>query len=371
MTDKHLVFIDESGSAGSNLLDNQPVFAIVGIAVREKMVQPITDAIGELKNQFGVDSKLEIKGAELIRSKGNALMRQISELVLAEGLPIVAVVVERRFMITALLVDDFFDPVYNDRVGNEWTYPTPIKSRLANHFFNHLSNNTINLVGRALTSGNQNAIEQVISSVERDLDAFRILDGLDIVATIQGAKNHVESLSQVIQAITRRRSNLPIRTAKGTIKSPNVPAFFDLIMRVEFLYESIPNVDVELIFDSSSQFNQSFSDLVTAGITSGPTKLIFPDYIPLTFGFQSVKSFSIASSDSSPLLQLADFYATGIRRTFDLCLLQNQPDTLNAAGQFYLGFIANILLSDLYNFIISDRLTSRLWMTFQKYVQTE
>jgi len=364
--EKHYVFIDESGNAGANLLDAQPIFTIAGIAVRESSVEQLSEKLNQLKARHHFKPEHELKGARIIRSRHNVFMKEASGLVLAEGLPVFASVVERKYMIALLTVDNLFDPVYNNRVGNEWTFPIKIKTGLANHFYNHLRDETIALAGRVLTHGDRSDIEKLLSAIEEDLKANRRINRFDIIKALNGCRGFTAELSEVIQATNESDGNP--RYTKGTIKAPNVTCFVDTMMRIEHLYEGGSPVQVELVFDSSRQFDQVFSDIFQMHKNAGPARIIIPDHAPLIYGFRFITGFSTRDSLTTPLLQCADYFATGIRSVFGLCLVENQPDEINHAMSFYLAFgHAAGDIGHMVNLVISDYLGRKWFSALKKY----
>src|SRR5258706_13989899 len=100
----HGVFIDESGSAGANLLDAQPVFVMAAIGARVMDIARLNAGIRALKRQYGFPEDAGLKASELIRGPQNALMSDESQLGMTAGMPIGIEGVERAFCIAALIV---------------------------------------------------------------------------------------------------------------------------------------------------------------------------------------------------------------------------------------------------------------------------
>ena len=56
---------------------------------------------------------------------------------------------------------------------NEWTQPIPKRSRLANHFYDNLSNEPIALADYTLTLGDLAEIEDLTNKTEQEIEPVR------------------------------------------------------------------------------------------------------------------------------------------------------------------------------------------------------
>lgn len=365
--EKHLFYIDESGNAGANLLDAQPFFIIIGIGIRESHLDELESKFNALKIKYGFRSDEEIKGSELIKSESNSLMREASGLILSEGLPITGVIIERKFMTCGLIVETFFDPEYNDLLDNKWTYPLPIKVDIANHFYNYLSTNTVRFAAQTVVIADIADLHQLLNLVQAEIAEKPIIDGINLVATMEGARKYIEDLSSVIKRVHNiKESNMHM--SKGTLKAPNVTSFFDMLHRIEHIYDNHPEADVGLVFDSSSQFDRPFREIYELLKRAGPAKMEFPDRMPLTFGFTRINSFEVKDSAATPLLQSADFFATGLRYIHELSLAGAPLERKNDAVMFYIGFMLSAVEIGMINIVASNNIKSCFWNMAKKYL---
>jgi len=365
--EKVTVFIDESGNAGANLLDQQPVFTLAGVSARDTNIPNLDKKIANvISGNTPVETK-EIKGAYAIRQNLHPLIKELTNPVLNSGQPIFWSVVERRFMVAALIVDNFYDYVYNDNVGPEWTYPSGMRQDLANHFYDHLSDQTLQLAARALVVGDTSDIRQLIQAMENELAEHKSIDGFDAVSALTGVHPHIEELSAVLtRTYSRKRSN-PLRAHRGTVKSPNITSFFELINRIEDYFRGEPKAKVRILFDSSCQFNEAFSHVHQLLKEADGPEFRFPGRPPIIFGFKAVTSFSAVDSEAHSILQVADFFASGIRAIFELLSSPIQPPTISKSLEFFLAFIALNLKSPLYTYVVSDSLSNRIWPAIERY----
>jgi len=319
-----------------------------------------------MKRQAGVGQDTEIKGAECINGPLSPLMRKMSEAILSERLPIGNYVVERRYMVMALILENLFDPLYNPLLGNEWTHPTEIKKNIANHLYANLSPATVALAGRAFTESEDAQLNSLLAAIQAEIDDAPVVDGVDIPTTLEGVRPAIPDLAASLRAVMRR-AGPPIRLSRGGIKSPNTPSFFYFVMHFEHLFDGIPNSGVRVVFDSSTQFDATFEDLVQVCINATPHILLFRGHPPLAFGLKAITGFEVENSATEPLLQIADFYAVGARKAFELALATDKPESLSPALTYHLGFLAEKLRGGHFNYVISDHLARLFWDTMHHY----
>jgi len=363
----HTVFVDESGNAGANLLDRQRIFTLAGVAARDENLPELEGQIATAVRENSPTGSGELKGADAIREDLFPLIDRVTAPVLSAGQPIFWSVVERRFMIAALIVDNLYDHVYNDAVGPEWTFPSEARQNLANHFYNYLSEPTLQLAGKCLVGGGADDIRCFITAAQRELRDHRIIDGFDAVAALSGTDPHIQELSDVLAATYSRNRSDPLRSHRGTAKSPNLTSFFELLSRVEDYYRGNPAARVKILFDSSGQFNEAFEHIHKLLRDAKESEIRFPGRAPIIFGFRSVTSFAAGDSEAHPVLQAADFFAAGIRSTFELFGCPNPPQEISKSLGFFLAFIAMNLTTPLFNYVVSDSLLSNIWPTIERY----
>jgi hypothetical protein len=364
----YVVFIDESGNAGANLIDKeQPFFTLVGMSFSPHEMEAIEKELIELEKYSGLPEGTEIKGSGAIKGDFADYVMPSIDILLSKSSSIFWSVIERRFMIAGIIVDNLYDYVYNDAVSKEWTFPTKKRQDLANHFYNFLSEESLTLAASALVKGDANETRQLIALINKDLENHRVLDGFDVIAALSGATSHVDEMCSVIASVTSRDRNDPLRSGKGTVSSPNFTAFFEMLNRIEDYYRGEADVSVELVFDSSSQYDAAFAHLHQLLVNSEPGELRFPGRPPILGGFRCIKSFQPADSKTHPLLKSADLFAAGVRMVFELFANQSPPPEINKSLTYFLGFIVTNLDTPLYNYVVSDAIWKKIFPTAKKY----
>jgi hypothetical protein len=363
----YTVFIDESGNAGSNLLDPHPIFTLAAVAADDAHVASIDGDLLAAFERGGLRPGGELKAAQAIAANNHALIHEVMEVVFSAGEPIFWSVLERRFMIAGIIVDTFYDHVYNDAVGPEWTYPSEERQNLANHFYARLSAPTLALAAKSLVVGDPHGIRALLEAMQQELAEHRHVGSFDAVAALSGAYPHVDDLANVLASTYRRDPSDPLAAHRGTVRSPNITLFFELLNRVEDHYRGRSPARVRAVFDSSGQFDEAFAHLQQLLANSRDSELRFPGKPPILFGHRVVAGFSPADSRAHRLLQVADLFAGGIRSVFDLFASPNQPPAIPESLHLFLGFIAINLRTPLFNYVISDSLISRIWPTIERY----
>jgi hypothetical protein len=369
MNKQHIVFFDESGSAGANYLDDQPIFTFAAIGLEQSVLKTVEDKFRSLKIERGFKPEQELKGAKIITNRNHVLIKKTVEMLLLEGGAYFFVnVIERRYAMSIFIVESFFDPFYNKLFDNTWTYPLPIKEKLANHFYEHMTADTVKLVAQALIRGEEEGFSQLLSSLIADLRNHRYLGNFDVIRGLEGVRSSLGELAKVTQQVYEAETSSPLRHQKGTIMSPNMSSFVALIMRIEHHYSSIPNQKVNLVFYSSKHFDQSFEDIFKLYKNAESTRIAFPGKTPLILGFTSISDFVVETTLNYPLLECADYIATGYRSVFELALSSAQPSKVNDTLTLFLGLATNVIKTPSFlNFVVSDNLVKRLGATLLKY----
>ncbi len=367
MTQDFTLFVDESGNAGANLLDAHPFFTLVGVAARDQDVPALDARLATVFAASDPNPATELKGSQAINQDRLTYVEDVAAITFNAGQPILWSVIERRFMIAAIIVDNFFDHVYNDAVGPEWTYPSEARQGLANHLYRNLSDATLRLAATALVHGDATGIRQLLVATQHDLAAAPPFAHIDAKAALQGVAPHIEELADALATVHARQPSDPLQSHTGTLRSPNLTAFFEMVNRAEDHYRTIPHARVKILFDSSGQFDEAFAYLRELLANARDSELRFPDRPPIIFGHRAVAEFQVGDSKAHPLIRAADLFAAGIRQVFELFASQAQPQAIGRALQFFLGFVALNLDAPLFNYVVSDSLVHSMWPTIERY----
>lgn len=125
-------FVDESGNTGTDWLNiDQPFFVYGGWLIPNENIDNVNIYLSEfiMKEQSG-----ELKSNKILkRNDGLKLFDEIFNSLLCDfsALPVFAVV-DKEFMVSAKIVETFFDYAYNPSVNTYLTHPVELKKALAN-----------------------------------------------------------------------------------------------------------------------------------------------------------------------------------------------------------------------------------------------
>lgn len=306
-------YLDESGNSGKNLRDeNQPFFTLGAVIIYDKKLDELKKFISKIPPALK-DDQGEVKGNNIACYQPKLGLKILTEIIPQLCKMAFFNVVEKKFMIAGQIVENFFDPAYNDKTDDSWTHRSENKIIVANFFYENLTEKSINLVHNAFLSNDlekmfagYNQIVEEIKGVENELDIFNLL---------LGAKKHLASLTADLFN-SNAKNGIKKGVPKNTINTPNVAAYFAQISEIENFLSCIEEKS-SLIFDSSEQYNKIFDALLK--IMNEPSKKILPisDEQFIKFGFEYLNSFSSESSNSNPGLQLADILSSNVNYVFN------------------------------------------------------
>ena len=123
------LFVDESGHTGSALFDlEQSVLVYAGVWDREDDAEALSRIEAETVGRSGVK---EVKGAQLSRTPlgRRGLAEYVSGLGTA-GVPVVAIALNKPFMVAGVVIEDGLDPMDNPIVSQSW-YNDPRQKEVA------------------------------------------------------------------------------------------------------------------------------------------------------------------------------------------------------------------------------------------------
>lgn len=369
---EYLLFIDESGNAGANLMDAQPIFSLAASGLERSRLHVLEEKFARLKSKHGFRTNQVLKGARIIKNRNSRFMKESMGLLLEEGTSIFASVLERRFMLAGLIVENLFDPYYNPDLDWSWTQPQEIKLSVANHLYSHLSSEALRSTGNALINGDYGDLVKLTKKIGLELKDAPDVNGFDILKGIEGVKPNLKDMADTIKRVHEPTQSPPLRHISGALQAPNTTIFVELLMRIENYYSMLPESKVTLAFFSAKHFDQTFADIVSVHKDSGPARIHFPGRTPIIYGFEAITDFRAEDTIKYPLLECADYLATGFRTIFELALKPTKPSKVNGAIRLFLGLAAQgFEFYPLLNLVISDKLYREHFDTLVRYADLQ
>lgn len=299
------IYIDEAGNTGADILiKDQPVFVLAGVMLNGNQEKVVLQKMDEQFNLYKEKEECEIKGSSWSKTARKAFALQaIIEEVLAQNGNIAVVIVEKRFMAGAMVIDNFFDYVYNDIKDVKWVNDRTIKVQGANYYYDRISDELASKIWNLFrTPQSSDCFLQIVDEL------ISITDNREYCSLLQGSKPHIEELIKDLYNNTALN-----QVSTKCMRAPNFSAFNQLInMLIPICYED--NTETKLIIDEQRQFEKSykslfdiFSNIEKPFISTG---LEQNDVIYSWRGI--VTDMSMANSKINKGLQLADIVASSI-----------------------------------------------------------
>lgn len=302
-------YIDEAGQTGSDIMSaSQPIFVMAGVMLNNEQESAVLQKLDEQFNLCKEDAETEIKGSSWSKSAKKAIALQtIIEEILQQHGKISIIIFEKRFMAGAMIVDNFFDYVYNDIEDLKWVNCRDAKIEGANYFAERLNDE---LAGKVWDLFRKPQPTEAFGPVIDEL--LRITDNTEYRALLEGAKPHIAEL--VNDLYGSHRVSTPLDSiSDSTKRAPNFSGFSRL---VEML---IPHClmngqTTELIVDNQHQFESAYRCLFDLfQRIQEPVTPLGPNPDQFLYSWKGVVlRLSHADSKVEKGLQLADIVASSV-----------------------------------------------------------
>lgn len=348
---EYRTYIDESGNTGDNLLDpNQKLFVLAAVSVPNDKEDTIVQKIQTEFDQVKEIGETEIKAARWVKAtKKNKKLKDIIGFMIDNGCSLSAIILEKRYMVAALIVDNFLDGAYNENEDYTWCNDKQEKKAAAQYFYDVLDDKDINTIGLVFINptldGFHNALEKLISKT-KDPRYLAVLNGC-----------HVEELFNVEYDC----SNNTAETGAHVLHSPNYTAFCTLGIMVARTCRS-KETKTNVIFDSCKLCDKAYAHIFEVFQNMQANQLV-EEWTGLFPWKSIIDTFKVDNSKNSFLLQTADVLATSILKTVEKLHNENK---LNEYDGFVIDLIRDLLLKDGFWYVVSSQLLNRLVMELRK-----
>ena len=353
--------MDESGNTGSDLLNlKQPIFTFVGIGINHENMVEILNEIEEIKRNHNIDVNRQLHAKKINEKTRNLISKEIVDVLIKNNFSLFFSIAEKKFVIATYIDSEFFDPAYNEKCDNTWTYPSEEMNKRANFFYSHLSDETLYVCGKVFQDGSN--IKEAYDLVKADIHGKSY--DIDLYNILQGVESHLNEIAEIIKS--QNSSENVLGASAGVLQSPNFFSFCGLINKIEQYYTTIGNNETELIFDSSRQFNRAFINIFEKYKNAEKTILQFEEKFPLVFGYESLNRFRYEKSQNSIFLQLSDLIATSLKNVVQKIYFDDGTAQYNdfEAFMLYLSMSHYREFGNIFcDFVISDDLISKLLRT--------
>lgn len=301
-TEEYTVFCDESGNSGGNYLDvDQPFFIEAGWIVPVSQLNNVK-SIEDCAKKLNVTD--EIHGKNLIRNRRN--QRIFTELFIElgkQGCTPTFVFAEKKYCVSAKIIETLFDPVYNELTGNEYTYDNKMKKEKAELFYTL----PFDILRDFATAYEAKDISLMSESIKN------ISENVTIRGEVELSKQILESLKYIEENMHTEKQVIDSQPKK-VMASLNVPIFASLNNMLKKFGRSI-DAELTLIHDETKQFREAYPETFNIFAHAKQTEFQLTDGNSIVLGFKKLKKFEFCNSKNNYWIQAADMLSSALSRS--------------------------------------------------------
>jgi hypothetical protein len=343
------VYCDESGNSGGNYLDpQQPFYVLAGWMIERGLKYRAENRISLFRKEHFPD-KLELKGAEILKSnKGQALGNiLLTELGQANCTPFF-IIAEKRYCVAAKMVEAFLDSEHNERVSPSFSWMNGLKKDIAQIIYD-ISESSIKKFAFAHKS----------PSLETLRDAQQtLITELYQNGYFQLAKA-IEGSSKYMQHILEEEAYSMNAMPNKAMHSLNLPTFTAFLQLIEKFTRKQKIKKVRMFHDDTKQFKEAYPEAFNwyASIKKENVEFILQNGTTILSSLKSLQVFGLQESKNSLMIQGADVLASFINLYCTKTMLNKKiSPELKKFGEFLMGsLIANdLFMGEGFNDVISS-----------------
>lgn len=310
------VYCDESGNSGANLIDEQqPCYVLAGVLGSSNDDEWLAQILDDLRRDHRLEGA-ELKGSKLLeRARGWELVNDLLLAIRERGL-VVYNLVEKRYAVAAKVVETYLDPLYNSRVGNEFTFDADWKQDLADAIC-ELPTSTLHDFARAYRAREAPAL---LASLDALCAALRQRDRTDISILLAGSRRTIGEIAEAEKSADD--GEIP----GAGMPSLNLPIFADFLYQLEELGRASHSKRIAIVHDESKEFGPTFRwwFLKMRGAARLKETLRLSNGRTLPLPLQVLHSFKTIPSHESVGVQIADLIARALCLPA-ICCVQGRP----------------------------------------------
>lgn len=320
-------YIDESGNTGGDIWHtDQPYFVIVGVTIPNEKCKLLSNFITNEYLIYKTNTEKELKAITWVKNVNKRFsLQHIVDKIGEYHSGIAAVIVEKRFMEAAIIVETFFDGAYNDNEDFSWCYDRDLRKETSDYYYNRMSDEDLSFISQTIVNGGdldayQKSLNLVISVT--DNERYRIM--------LEGSKSHLQEICELDREISSFGDNLRRRV----LRSPNYTGFYT-ICNILVKQCSINGCTSDIIFDSASMCNREFESLYNYFQTI-KEDCVIPELLEIYSWKNRLTSFKIENSKQNSCLIAADILATSI---FNMLTKLKDGEELYSYDAYILGLL--------------------------------
>ncbi len=345
-------YVDESGNTGDKLTDKiQKFFMLGAVSVPETRIQECSTVLTACFNAVKEKEEEEIKATKWVKSpKKSEAMKAILECLINAGSEFSLVLIEKRYMISAIIVDNFMDGAYNDTEDYTWVNNSTEKKLAAQYFYTVLSDEDIERVFQAFRSPNFDELKLALDIVvaATDYEVYKTM--------LCGTYNHLQELYDEDTVTIDDMGS-------GVGRSPNYTGFVALggiiakTMRAQ-------SSTTDILFDHCNQFDDAYVNLF--GIfKKASIPMVVEKMIGLTSWKELITDFNVDNSKADPLIQSADILATSSLKTLQKAFV-GKYNSWTAYDDFIRAMVFLMLRQDKLVYVMSEQYIDKMVDCFKR-----
>lgn len=306
------LFLDESGNAGPNYLDQeQPFHTEGGLLVPDASLVAVRTEIAASLGKFPAR---EFKAARLLKTKWAPLLAETLQSALrVEGVKLFFVTGERRYCLAGRIVETFLDPDTNPAA---WFLPWwSVDAReSAWEAVSWVDDAVLRQFAEAFRPLDPSALSHAAVAIAEDLDRI----GFDHLA--EACRSSVEHLEEIMRVA---RIWLGKGFDAGQVHALNVPMCMHAAKLADRMLDTkaVPAA-FRLVHDRVDWFSDVFvhASNTLGGETGTPLELPRQSGPSVRMGLRRLDSCAVADSKTELCLQLADVVASTVSRVLRGCI---------------------------------------------------
>jgi hypothetical protein len=297
-----LIYCDEAGNSGPNLVDEaQPVYVIGGWAIPYRNQEKVLAVVKEEKSRLAPNAD-ELKGSRLLsRDRVQRGLKEFIENVTTAGAWPMFAIFEKRFWIAGKVVECLLDPYYNTRASWSFYNNLEAKKSLANQIW-EFPLDRLHEFAEVLRNGNFEQLGEIVDALRRVSD----LQGMEELSyMLMGASENLVEIHE---------HEFKPKDWEHSLETVNVPAFASFLQLIEKMGRQSRFRGVEVVHDSSLEFEEGYKWVFEAFQGAVDAPFFDRSGIPFLLGLRKLISFETAHSEDSDILQAADLVASSLFR---------------------------------------------------------
>jgi len=300
MSDRYVIYCDESGNDGPNYLnEDEPFYVLAGWIMPEEALVEVAVEIENLR-QAHCPKADEVKFSMFKRRPW--IVCETMERLGRLGLVPIYVVAEKRFCIAAKIVETLLDPYFNSRLSDPFTGDFVSKRHLANTLYDRLSENALVAFAKAYRDPTQAKFEEVLTQIA---DEANNSVNPEVAHLLEGSREKLAEIAETELAAVESWGKV-----LGTLNFPCLIAF---LMNVEKIGRKQGFHIHRIVHDEHGPYQAGYLKAFEHHRGLAKDDRLFVNGMHIPYGaLQMVEDFEFQPSDTQPLVQAADLLAGSI-----------------------------------------------------------